>query len=272
MTGARAFDPANASFSGLFNTVTDQKWSERWCQYFAVEPEWLPPVLDGSATLGTLRAAVATELGVPAGVPVKLGTADTSTGILLADLGPGDLLHSVGTTQVLAAITDQPRPDERRLVRRLGVGPAFLHVTHNPVGGAALEWLHALCFRDQSSKEYYQQTILQARERQTRVTLDPAFLGGDRLEIEAHRAAFRDLTLTADRLDLLAAVLEAMARKHRDAVAELGMGERFRRVILTGHGAAVVRSLLPEYAGATVQTLEEGALRGVARLFQSSSR
>ena len=268
LTGEKCFDPANACFTGLYGTLTDQRWSPRWCEYFEVEPAWLPPVVCGSTTLGALRSAAAAELGVPAGIPVKLGTADTSSAMLAAGMGPGDLLHTVGTTQVVAALTDSPRPDPRRLTRPLGVGRAFLHVTHNPVGGAALGWLRELCFRDQGEQEFYERTVPAAEKHLTRVTLDPPFLGGDRLEIEAHRAAFRDLTLATDRLELLAAVLEAMRQQHRKALAALGMGEQFRRVILTGGGAEVVRRLIPEYAGAAVQVLEEGALRGVARLFQ----
>jgi xylulokinase len=271
MTGERAFDPANASFSGLYETLTTQTWSERWCHYFEVERDWLPPVVSGATTLGTLRSAAATELGVPAGLPVKLGTADTSSAMLAAGMGPGDLLHVVGTTQVLAAFTDHPQPSPQRLTRHLGVGSAFIHVTHNPVGGAALDWLHHLCFRDQSPHTFYEHTIPDAMRRTSTVTLDPPYLGGDRLEIEAHRAGFRDLTLGTDRLDLAAALLEAMRRRHREALTALGVGEQFARIFLTGGGAAVVRQLLPEYAGPAVHMLEEGSLRGVARLFQPAS-
>ena len=271
LTGEQVFDRANACFSGLYGTMTDQKWSERWCQYFEVEPHWLPPVVCGSTTIGTLRSAAAAELGVPAGLPVKIGTADTSSAMLAAGMAPSDLLHVVGTTQVLAAITEHPKPDAKRLTRQLGVGSAFIYVTHNPVGGVALGWLRELCFRDQSEEEFYAHAIPAARNRQTRVTLDPPYLGGDRLEIEAHRAAFRDLTLTTDRLDLLAALLEALQRKHREALAALGLGEHFQRIFVTGGGAEVVRQLLPEYAAANVQLLDEGSLRGVARLFGPSN-
>ena len=55
MTGEKGFDPANACFTGLFGTMTDQKWSPRWCDYFEVDRLWLPPVISGSATLGTLH-------------------------------------------------------------------------------------------------------------------------------------------------------------------------------------------------------------------------
>jgi xylulokinase len=268
LTGARAIDVANACYTGLFATFGDRRWSPRWCDYFRVRADWLPEVVDGKATIGTLRPAVAVELGVPAGIPVKLGTADTTSAMLAAGMKVGDLLHVVGTTQVLAALTRTPAPNARRLTRLLGVGADFVHISHNPVSGAALEWLHQLCFHDLTPHEFYYRAIPDAERRTTRVTLDPPFLGGDRLEIEAHRAAFRGLTLTADRIDLLTGVLEAMRRGHRQALADLGVGERFEHIYLTGGGAEVVHGLLPGYREASVVMFDEGSLRGVARLFQ----
>jgi xylulokinase len=268
MTGERAFDPANASFTGLYGTLTNQAWSPRWCDYFEAEPAWLPPVISGDTTIGTLRSEAAAELGVAGGLPVKLGTADTSCAMLAAKMGPGDLLHSVGTTEVLAAFSDRPRADPRRLTRHFGVGATFVQVTHNPVGGAALGWIRGLCFREQSEQEFYDLTIRKALEHATRVTLEPPFLGGDRLEIEAHRAAFRDLTLTIDRLDLLAAVLQAMRREHQKALVNLGLGDQFDRIFLTGGGAEIVHQLIPGYVGAAVHLVDEGPLRGIAQLFR----
>jgi xylulokinase len=267
LTGETAFDPANASFTGLFNTMTDRQWSPRWCEYFEVDAEWLPRVVDGATTVGAVRAAVAGELGVPAGVPLRLGTADTDCALLAAGVRRGDLLHVVGSTQVLEVLTDNPRPGPERLTRLVGVGDAYAHVTHNAVGGSALQWMYQLCFRDQGEEEFYGRTVPRAMGQKTSVTLDPAYLGGDRLAIEPHRAAFRELTLAADRLDLLAALLEAMARNHRKALRDLGVGERFERVFLTGGGAELVRRLIPEYAAANVQVIDEGSLCGVARLF-----
>jgi xylulokinase len=267
MTGERAFDRGNACYTGVYGTLTNQAWSPRWCEYFEVDLEWLPPVVSGDATAGTLRAEVAAELGVPAGLPVKIGTADTTSAMLAVGLGYGDLLHEVGTTQVLAVLTANPQPSTLHLTRQFGVGDGFMRCAHNPVGGAALDWIHKLCFSDQDDQTFYDQTIPAARQRTTRVTLDPPFLGGDRLEIEASRAAFRDLTLTTDRMDLVAAILHAMQRGHHNALAALDTGNRFRRVFLSGGGAEVVGQLI-DYPGASVEILDEGSLRGVAALFQ----
>src|SRR5262249_19565401 len=139
MTGERAFDAANASFTGLWD-FRERTWSPRWLPYFEIEPAWLPPVRDGRDTLGTLRSAPAAELSVPAGIPVKLGTTDISCTVLAAEMQPGDLLHIVGTTQFLVAFADPPRPKPQRLTCPLGVGESVLHVSCNPVGPGTLDW------------------------------------------------------------------------------------------------------------------------------------
>lgn len=265
MTGEKFFDPGNACFTGLFGTLTDRKWSPRWCDYFDVDRAWLPSVVCGTSTIGALRSTVAAELGVPAGIPVKLGTADTSSAMLFAGMKEGDLMHVVGTTQVLAAITSRPEPSPSRLTRLLGVGDDYIQVTHNPVGGVALDWLHQLCFRDVKPEEFYGSLIREALERKTRVTLDPPYLGGDRLQIEANRAAFRDLELTTDRLDILSALLQAMVQRHREAFEIMKPFGPYRRFLLTGGAAEVVRKLIPEYQN--VESLEEGSLKGIAKLF-----
>src|SRR5262249_12928999 len=155
--------------------------SQRWCSYFEVDPAWLPPILNANQIVGTLRSAVATELGVPAGLPVKLGTADTINAMLAAGMQSGDLLHIAGPTHLLAALTSDPRPDSRRLICLSEIkkvcqedggrskGNVFVQMTYNPVGCVALDWLRKLCFRDQSEQEFYQQSIPLARKHRTRV-------------------------------------------------------------------------------------------------------
>ena len=270
LTGAMAFDPGNAGFSGLFGTLTDQQWSARWCGVFGVDRAWLPDVIDGRATVGGLMAAAAAAWGLPAGLPVKLGVPDTSSAMLAVHLKPGDLLHVVGTTQVLGVVTPTPAAAANRLTRRLGAGPAFVAVAHNPVGGVALDWMHHLCFRDQPEAVYYNTTVPAAAGREAVVALDPPFLGGDRHQIEPKLAAFTGLGLTDTRDDLLAAVIDAMRAGHRAALAAVGYDPAAGgTVYLTGGGASVIRRILPEYAGAGVTMLEEGSLRGCARLFDA---
>ncbi len=262
LTGEYAFDPANAAFSGLYSLFPKQEWSRRWCEYFGVDPAWLPPVQSGEATLGTLLATRAKELGLRAGLPVKLGTADTSSALLAVGAKAGDLLHVAGTTQVLATIVDKPVPHPRRLVRPLGVGNSFVHVTHNPVGGAALEWLRRLCFSELSPEIFYGETVEKALSHPTKVVLDPFYLGGDRLEMQAKTAAFQNVSLGTAGLDLLSALLQAMKQGHALALEDLGVG-KFGRTYLTGGAARVAQKVLSPHA----ERFEEGSLNGIARLF-----
>ena len=127
--------------------------------------------------------------------------------------------------------------------------------------------MHRLCFREQGEQEFFEQTIPQALERSTRVTLDPPALAGDCLAIDARRAAFRDLTLAAERLDLLAALLRAMRVQHEKAIAALGQGSAFQRVFLTIVHPDVVPKLIPPYAAAKLELAENACLQGIARLF-----
>jgi xylulokinase len=264
LTGERGFDPYNASCTGLYNTLTDRTWSPRWCDYFEIEPAWLPKVRPASDTLGTVRSAVAAEIGVPPGIPVKVGAASIVSAMLAVDMKPGDLWHAEGNTQLLAVLADSPRPDPKRFIRHLE-RDRFIYVTHNPVGGAALNWLKELCFREQSEEEFFTRTLAEAQARATRVQFDPPFLSGDPMEIEARRASVRDLELSSDRLDVLAGFLSALSRRHQEALAALEKSDPVGAVFWTGTGVQRIKPLL--YPNAEVQEFDNGSLFGIARLF-----
>ncbi|MEZ6139817.1 MAG: FGGY-family carbohydrate kinase [Zavarzinella sp.] len=268
MTGERRFDLANASFTGLFDTMKTRNWSATWCEYFHIEPDRLPPVVCGSTTVGGLLPQVAKEWGLPAGLPVKIGTADTSSAMLSAKMKTGDMLHSVGTTQVLGTLIDNPKPSAKRLTRLFGVGDQYVYVSHNPVGGSALNWIYELCFKDYSKDDFFAKVIFEHLERATTIALDPPYLGGDRLEIDEKYAHFTNLNLATRREDLLAAVLQGIVRGHHNAFAALEVPEEeIHRIILTGGGCDIVARMIPEYHHRQLETIDEGAMRGVARLF-----
>jgi xylulokinase len=268
LTEQTAMDPGNAAFTGLCPAMKQWTWSPRLAEILALPLDWVPPIRDGRATIGQLSEKACTLLGVRPAIPVKLGVADTSSAVLAARLLPGELLHVVGTTQVLTLLTREPLPFEKRLTRPLGVDSMWMQVTHNPVGGVALEWFHELCFRDQSVGEFFGSTLATAKNRPPGNTrLEPAYLGGDRLEVDEQSASFTGLSLQTDRLDLLAAILQAMRSGHEQALANLGLPQAPARVVITGGGAEIVRDLIPEYSALPIELLPHASLRGVARLF-----
>ncbi len=268
-TGQTAFDPGNACFTGLTEWRSPRQWSAQWCDYFQIQLEWLPPIKDGSHTVGELRNELVSALGLPRSIPVKIGFADTSSAVCAAQLQLNEVLHVVGTTQVLACRTTQPVPSPSRLMRPLGLGNDFLHVAHNPVGGVALEWLYRLCFADVTESTYYADLLFQAMSRSTHVRLDPPYLGGDRLEIDARYAGLQNLSLSTDRMDVLIAVLQAMREGHKTAWHAMQFESNPHRIVLTGGGDRWVKRLLPEYTNVQVQMLEQASLLGVWSLFSA---
>ncbi|MER3416583.1 MAG: hypothetical protein C4297_10275 [Gemmataceae bacterium] len=290
LTGHTGFDPGNATFSGLMD-LRRQCWSERWLTYFGVCQEWLPPIYDGRYSLGLLLEESARHLGTEPGVPVKLGLPDTSSAWLAVDLRADEMLHVVGTTQVMAVHAAALRPAPNRLTRWLGTQDRLIWVVHNPVGGAALEWIRQLCFSEIAAEQFYGEVLSEALQRKTDVRLDPPYLGGDRLEIEPRYAGLQGLTLATDRWDLLAALLDAIRRHHLAALEALEVAwdsrhipadcsERalspsssvprmLRQVYLTGGGADVVRRIIPGYDTPRVRRIEEASLRGTGALFRT---
>lgn len=267
LTGVRATDPVNAAYSGLCNTLTDGQWSSQWCDYFNVDPAWLPPIVPAGTTLGNLLPIVAVELGVPPGVPVKLGIDPLSNVVRAAALKPGEVLHQLGATDLLATVVSTASPDPRRLTQPNELGG--LHLTYNPLGVNALDWLHQLCYRDLSREQFLGAELDEALRRQTRVGLEPPHLGGDELEIEAHRASFRDLTQSTERRDLFAALLRELRRQHQRAQTALGLTSPPQRVVLVGGTADLIRRLIPEYESIPIDVISDGSWRGVAALFSS---
>jgi sugar (pentulose or hexulose) kinase len=267
MTGEKRFDAAGACATGLFGTLTDREWSQRWCDYFEIERAWLPPVVDADTTVGRLHPSVAAELGIAPGLPVKIGTDETAAAVLAAGLEIGDLLDfQLAGPYQLVTLAQKPVAHSARRVRLLGIGDSFLNVSEDPLGPEALPWVQQLCFHDQSPAQFMQ-TIELARKRESMVSLEPANLFGSDLEIDARRASLRNLTISADRIDVLAAVLNAIVREHWRARDSIGLAETPRRVYLCSDGVSLFRTVLPEYAQTNVITVEHAPLRGVAKLF-----
>lgn len=103
-----------------FNTVT-QRWyyhqpSGGWPHdFFAaigledIAQKFPADVLPLGAAVGPLNAAAASELGLPAGIPVAMGGGDAFVGLLgLGVVEPGDLGVVMGSSNVLSGLT----PDE----------------------------------------------------------------------------------------------------------------------------------------------------------------
>lgn len=274
LTGRRVIDCSNASFTGLYETLKQGTWSQTLCKAARISLSKLPEIYESDQVPGTLLPAIAARLGLKAGTPVMAGMIDTSAAAMLVGPRIGQMLNVSGTTDVLSLCTNRPRPHEKLLTRALGVGRLWLSVGTLAAAGSALEWVRQEIFPDKSVGEYYRLVGSLARKSKshgltTEVTFQP-YLAGERTSIEQKKASFNNLTLASTRLDMLEAVIDALA-KASAARLELLKSRGVRilpTVVISGGTAAALHAVLHrDWRGHwRFRTENEASLRGLSRL------
>jgi xylulokinase len=113
LTGANVTDRGDASGTGYWSPA-DDGYRLDLLGLVDDEVEWLPrlPVVHrADSTAGDLMAPCAAELGLPAGIPVAVGTGDNMAGALGIGMTDDDLAVSVGTSGTVYALHDRSTHD-----------------------------------------------------------------------------------------------------------------------------------------------------------------
>ena len=147
LTGRFGMDHTNASYTNLFETAGQKCWSDEICGLLDIDPAKLPPLMESSAPVGTLKNKAFLNLGFREGTPVAIGGADTPCASLAAGVvRHGDVCESAGTTDVLTVCLDRPLFD-RRFINRCHVVPGtYIYQGAMSFTGASNQWfLNTLC-------------------------------------------------------------------------------------------------------------------------------
>lgn len=107
LTGEVAVDVSDAS-APLLDPST-RRYSDELCELFGLGPltRLLPPVRDDDERVAGLRPEAATDLGLPAGLPVVLAPYDiASTAIGCGAVSPGQACTILGTTLCTEVVSD----------------------------------------------------------------------------------------------------------------------------------------------------------------------
>jgi sugar (pentulose or hexulose) kinase len=284
ITGARVIDPSNASFMGLYDTVGQSGWSRELCDAVGVWSGLLPNVMEANHVGGHVTTEAAGRFGLTAGTPVLAGIVDTSSAMLLAGTQEGQLINNSGSTDVLGLCADRAMPHERLLTRALGVGRKWMSVNTIAAAGTALQWMQQQFFREMPNANFWKQVHRLADQGKPSpkrkgpepwgtVRFEP-YLAGERTSVEQKQGAFTGLTLSTTREQMLAAVIEALARASAERLelfARLGVPLR-KRVVVTGGAKGGLADLFHrDWKGKwRFDVEEEATLRGLAKLEPAS--
>lgn len=108
LCGAYVSEPTAAADLLLLD-VERQQWDANLQDWFSVDPQWLPAIRPSGSIAGTLHRAAATATGLPEGIPVLVGGADTQLGVIgLGCTQPNALAIIMGSSVPLQLVVDKP--------------------------------------------------------------------------------------------------------------------------------------------------------------------
>lgn len=275
LTGRNVVDHATASLSMLYG-LHSRGYEQRLLDLFGVAREQLPAIAEADAISGPLTRQGEMLTGLPAGIPVAVGTGDDFSSALGAGVAkPGRLLVVLGTAEVVGALHPHAVIDAGRLVETHAfAGGQFFVENPGWLSGGALAW-----FRDTFRVVDFAELDTLAAEiapGADGAIFIPALTGAMAPEwIASARGVFFGLTPSHGTGHLARAVLEGTSFAMRDVLERLrGLGIAVEALRTVGGGArsALWREIKADLVGLPVETPRQidaspvgaGLLAGVA--------
>ncbi len=244
LTGRAAATPASMTASWLTDNRPNAAlgYHPTLVRLAGREAAKLPPLLATGATLGTVRADVAADLGLPGDVPVVCGVPDLHT----AAMGAGAVADFAGhiaisTTAWVSAPVPFKKTDIFHQVTSIpGLRPgSYLIANNHETGGATLRWLRDSVFGGGGYDAITAEAV--AVPAGSGGVIFTPWLKGERSPVaDANlRASFVNMSLSTTRAHLIRAVLEGVAYNARWLleVVDSYAGRRLESLRLLGGGA-----------------------------------
>src|SRR5918999_1655210 len=221
MTGEVATEPSDASATLLYDLPADD-WSVAVVEELGLRTELLAPIVPSARVAGTLEGEAAGVLGLPEGLPVAAGAADTAAAMLGTGLlRPGPVQLTVGTGGQVVTPRREPEtdPHARTHLYRAALPGLWYSMAAVQNAGLALEWVRKVL--GVSWKDVYEE-VLAVPPGSGGVTFLP-YLSGERTPRfdPGARGAWTGLGLDHTRGHLLRAALEGVAFALREALEAL---------------------------------------------------
>ena len=238
LVGTAQTDPSDAS--GTLLAAPDGTWDEALVTALGLPLHLLPPVLPSRAVAGRLLRSAARELGLPEGVPVAVGAADTAAAAygsgLLQD---GDAQLTVGSGAQIVVMRRACPPRSGVLNAYCAVQgeglPGWYAIAAMQNAGTALEWVRSLF--GLTWETFYEQAFDAARPPSQAMFLP--YLSGERTPWMSPSAcgAWVGLARSDARPAMLHAALRGVAFSLRAGLEALDpQRSQVRRLHLAGGG------------------------------------
>jgi xylulokinase len=245
MTEQISSEPSDGSGTLLLDG-RERDWSQFLLGELQIEPSILPPIQPSLSIAGKLKTEVAGEMGLPVGIPVISGAADTASSLL--GTGSKDLLLTISTGGQLVLPTREFIVDNRG---RIHTFCSALEPNSNQAGwylmsatlsaGQSLRWLRDNVLMMKGNNAYQRMTALaeKAPIGGNGLIFWP-YLVGERsplMDPDA-RGMYIGLTIRHNRADLIRSVMEGVVFSMYEAYQVLvEAGIQPERIILAGGGA-----------------------------------
>lgn len=269
LTGVLAAEPSDASGTLLYD-VQHARWAEPVLDALNLRSDWLPPLIPSTRIAGDLTAVAAAHLGLPAGIPVVAGAADTAAAALGSGLTePGAVQLTIGTgAQIItirnAAIVDA---EKRTHLYRSALANQWYTLAAMQNAGIALEWVRKLL--GMSWEEVYAEAFRVPAGSEGLIFLP--YLTGERTpHLDANaRGAWIGLSLHHQRSHLMRSALEGVAFALRQGLDAMSI-PNLKELRLTGGGTVepVWKQLLADVLQVSLHplTVTSASARGAALL------
>ena len=241
LTGVLAAEPSDASGTNCFD-IAHKVWDGDVLSALGLSTSLFPDIHPSHGIVGPLTRDMATQTGLPEGLPIVAGAGDNAAAAIgsgLSSLTPGLGSVSLGTSGVIFAPLDAPTPDPEGRVHLFCHADGGYHLLGVTLAAAgSLQW-----YRDTFAPgQNFTSLVEQAARSQLGaggVTFKP-YLAGERtphLDPDL-RGSWTGLSLATKQADVVRAVLEGVAFSLRDALDVITPLAPLTRALATGGGAA----------------------------------
>jgi xylulokinase len=241
LCGVAATDPSLASRTLAYD-LKQGDWSSEILEAAGVPLSCLPPVCKSGSPLGRVTATGASATNLPTTAVVSVGIHDHLSGAFAAGgLAAGVLFDSIGTSESVIAISQQPRFNEKIATHGMTQGAVWIeepiyYVTGGlQTAGAAVEWFRRELGGEAPTSELVQKAA--AVDESVPIFLPHLTRSQTPHPDRKAAAAFVGIKSTTTQAAMFRAVLEGIAFEARagaDAIREVAELPPFERILTIG--------------------------------------